>query len=163
MTLRRNGRCRYIPLRVQLRTLKDAALKPRPVPDALERPFWDGVARHTLVMQRCRACKNYVHPPYPECTNCRSGDLTFEPVSGRGVIFERAVVESPVVVGFEDDVPYACLFVELDEQAGLLVAGNLVDAAPYEARIGRPVEVVFREESDGFTLPAFKLLGEGSG
>jgi uncharacterized OB-fold protein len=114
-------------------------------------------------MQRCRACKNYVHPPYPECTNCRSGDLTFEPVSGRGVIFERAVVESPVVVGFEDDVPYACLFVELDEQAGLLVAGNLVDAAPYEARIGRPVEVVFREESDGFTLPAFKLLGEGSG
>lgn len=104
-----------------------------------------------------------MHPPYPECTNCRSGDLTFEPVSGRGVIFERAVVESPVVVGFEDDVPYACLFVELDEQAGLLVAGNLVDAAPYEARIGRPVEVVFRVERDGFTLPAFKLLGEGSG
>jgi len=41
-----------------------------------------------------------------------------------------------------------------------LVAGNLVDAPPYEARIGRPVEVVFREESDGFTLPMFKLVGE---
>ena len=111
-------------------------------------------------MQRCRACRNYVHPPYPECTNCRSGDLSFEPVSGRGVIFERSIVESPVVIGFEDEVPYACLLVELVEQAGLLVAGNLVDAPPEEARIGRPVEVVFRQEPDGFTLPMFTLVSE---
>lgn len=137
-------------------------LKPRPVPDDLAQLFWDGIADHQLVIQRCRVCRNYVHPPYPECTNCRSGDLTFEPVSGRGTIFERTIVESPIVVGFEDDVPYACLFVELDEQPGLLVAGNLVDAAPHEARIGRPVEVVFRQQSDGFTLPGFKLVDESS-
>jgi uncharacterized protein len=136
------------------------ALRPRPVPDDLTQPFWDGVADHKLVMQRCRDCRTYVHPPYPECTNCRSSDLTFEPVSGRGVIFERAIVTSPVVVGFEDSVPYACLFVELAEQPGLLVAGNLVDAAPDEAEIGRPVEVVFRQDIDGFTLPVFKLVGK---
>jgi uncharacterized OB-fold protein len=134
-------------------------LRPRPVPDDLSRPFWDGVADHKLVIQRCRDCQTYVHPPYPECTSCRSSDLTFEPVSGRGIIFERVIVASPVVVGFEDDVPYACLFVELAEQPGLLVAGNLVDAAPDEAEIGRPVEVVFRQETDGFTLPLFKLVG----
>jgi hypothetical protein len=51
-------------------------------------------------------------------------------VSGCGTIFERAIVESPVVVGFENDVPYACLLVELEEQPDLLIAGNLVDAAP---------------------------------
>ena len=79
------------------------------------------------------------------------------------MIFERAVVESPVVVGFEDDVPYACLFVELIEQAGLLVAGNLVDAAPYQANIGRPGRSGVREESDGFILTGFKLVGEASG
>jgi uncharacterized OB-fold protein len=138
------------------------ALKPRPVPDDLTQPFWDGVAAHKLVIQRCRDCQTYVHPPYPECTGCRSSDLTFEPVSGRGVIFERVIVASPVVVGFEDDVPYACLFVELAEQPGLLVAGNLVDAAPDEAEIGRPVEVVFRQDTDGFTLPLFKLVGASS-
>ncbi|MGO8863570.1 MAG: Zn-ribbon domain-containing OB-fold protein [Acidimicrobiales bacterium] len=142
---------------------ENRALKPRPVPDGLAQPFWNGVSEHRLVIQRCRACKSYVHPPYPECTSCRSGDLTFEPVSGRGIIFERVIVESPVVVGFEDDVPYVCLFVELDEQAELLVAGNLVDAAPYEAQIGCAVEVVFREESDGFILPTFKLVGNVSG
>jgi uncharacterized OB-fold protein len=78
------------------------------------------------------------------------------------VIFERSIVVSPVVVGFGDDVPYACLFVELDEQAGLLVAGNLVDAEPDEARVGRRVEVVFRAEADGFVLPMFKLVDRNS-
>jgi uncharacterized protein len=128
------------------------------VPDELSRPFWAGVADHKLVIERCQVCGNYVHPPYPECTRCRAGDLAFEPVSGQGNIYERVIVESPVVVGFEDDVPYAFLLVELDEQEGLLVAGNLVDAEPYEARIGRPVEVIFRPDHDGFTLPLFKLV-----
>jgi len=101
-----------------------------------------------------------MHPPYPECTRCRASDLTVEAVSGQGVIFERAIVESPVVVGFTGDVPYACLLVELDEQPGLLIAGNLVDFPPDEAVVGRRVEVVFRDESDGFTLPMFRLVQE---
>jgi uncharacterized OB-fold protein len=136
------------------------ALRSRPVPDPLSQPFWDAVAAHTLAIQRCQVCENYVHPPYPECTRCRSSDLTFEPVSGRGTIYERVIVESPVVVGYEDDVPYAFLLVELAEQEELLVAGNLVEASPYEGRVGRPVDVVFREEDDGFTLPSFRLVEE---
>jgi uncharacterized protein len=134
------------------------ALRPRPVPDNLSQAFWDGVTAHQLVIQRCRDCKNYVHPPYPECTRCRSSDLTFEPVSGRGTIYERVIVESPVVIGFEDDVPYAFLLVELAEQEELLVAGNLVDAPASEGRVGRQVEVVFRQDCDGFTLPVFRLV-----
>jgi uncharacterized protein len=133
------------------------SLRPRPVPDRLSQPFWDGVARSQLVVQRCWTCKTYVHPHFPECTTCHSLDFSFEPVSGRGTIFERVVVESPVVVGFAGDLPYACLLVELDDQAGLLVAGNLVDADAYEAVIGRPVEVVFRADPDGFVLPQFVL------
>ena len=137
-----------------------AQLRPRPLPDELSRPFWDGIARRQLVIQRCRPCGNYVHPPYPECTECRVSDLGFEAVSGRGRIFQRVIVESPVVVGFEADVPYACLLVELEEQADLLVAGNLVGADPREAVIGRRVELVFRQEADGFTLPAFRLVAD---
>ena len=138
-----------------------APSRPQPVVDALTAPFWEGAARHELVLQRCRACGYYVHPPYPECSKCRSNDLTFEVVRGCGTIFERAIVESPVVVGFEAAVPYACLFVELDEQQGLLVAGNLVDSTPDQAQIGRRVEVVFRDD-DGLTLPMFKLAEQPS-
>jgi uncharacterized OB-fold protein len=140
----------------------DTSLRPRPALDELSQPFWDGVARHELVLQRCAACRNFQHPPYPECMACRSRDLTFDAVSGRGTIFTRSIVESPVVIGFQDAVPYACLFVELVEQPGLLVAGNLVDAGPYEARVGCPVELVFREEPDRFTLPMFKLVERGA-
>jgi uncharacterized OB-fold protein len=138
---------------------RSSSLRPRPVADPLSEPFWEGVTRHELVIQRCRVCGDYVHPPAPECVSCRASNFTFEAVSGRGTIFERAIVEGPIVVGFEADVPYACIFVELDEQRGLLIAGNLVDDGPEEARIGRGVEVVFRDDSDGFTLPMFKLLG----
>lgn len=131
--------------------------RPRPVVDSLSQAFWEGAGRRVLVVQRCRDCGFYVHPPYPECTNCLGENLGFEAVSGRGKIYERAIVQSPVVVGFEDDVPYACLLVELEEQPELLVAGNLVDAPPDDAVIGRGVEVVFRKDLDGFTLPAFRL------
>ncbi|MHB8466812.1 MAG: Zn-ribbon domain-containing OB-fold protein [Acidimicrobiales bacterium] len=133
------------------------SLQPRPVVDELSAPFWAGVARRELVIERCRVCGYYVHPPFPECTRCREADFEFVAVSGRGRIFERAIVTSPVVVGFEDRVPYACLFVELEEQPQLLVAGILVDGSAVEAVIGRPVEVVFRaDEVDGFVLPMFR-------
>lgn len=135
-------------------------LRPRPVPDEYSRAFWDGAANGILVLQRCRSCGHFIHPPFPECTDCRSGDLGFEAVRGTGTIFERVIVESPVVVGFEDAVPYACLLVELDEQPRLLMAGNLVDAAPEEALVGRRVRTVFRAEADGFVLPQFALTGE---
>jgi uncharacterized OB-fold protein len=71
------------------------------------------------------------------------------------------IVESPVVPGFEDELPYACMYVELDEQPLLLLAGNLVDADPYEAVIGRKVQVTFRKDpTDGFELPQFHLIAE---
>lgn len=131
----------------------------RPLPDItpLTQPFWDGARRGRLVVQRCRACGHHDHPPFPECTQCRSADIGFEPVSGGGTIFQRCIVASPVVAGFEDRIPYACLVVELDEQRGLLVVGNLVQAAPTEAVIGRRVEVVFEDCGAGLVLPMFRL------
>ena len=104
-------------------------MRPRPDITPLTQPFWDGAAQGRLVLQRCRACGHYDHPPFPECTQCRSADSAFEPVSGAGTIFQRCIVASPVVAGFEERIPYACLAVELDEQRGLLVVGNLVDNA----------------------------------
>jgi uncharacterized OB-fold protein len=134
-------------------------LRPRPIVDVQCAPFWEGVTRGELVIERCRVCGYFVHPPFPECTRCRASDFEFVAVSGRGSIFERAIVTSPVVVGFEDRVPYACLFVELEEQSQLLVTGNLVDSPATEAVVGRAVELVFRaDELDGFVLPMFRLV-----
>jgi uncharacterized protein len=132
-------------------------LRPRPVIDPLSQAYWDGVARSELVIEKCRACGHHIHPPFPECTSCRSNDIDFVAVSGRGRIHQRAIVETPVVPGFEHEVPYVCLTVELDEEPGLIVLGNLIGAPPYEAVIGRSVEVVFITEADGFVRPVFQL------
>lgn len=132
---------------------------PRPVIDDLSRPFWDGATQGKLVIQQCQACHHLNHPPFVECTRCRSSDLDFTTVSGRGVVYQRAIVESPITLGFTD-LPYACLMVELVEQKRLLIAGNLVGADPYEATIGRPVQVVFQVQPDGFTLPQFQLSSD---
>lgn len=136
------------------------SLRPRPLVDEQSAPFWDGVARGELVIERCRACGHYVHPPFRECTRCRASNSEFVTVSGPGGIFGRAIVTSSVVVGFEDRVPYVCLFVELEEQVQLLVAGNLVDSPAREAVV-QAVEVVFRDDDlDGFALPMFRLAVE---
>jgi uncharacterized OB-fold protein len=101
-------------------------------------------------------CGNRDHPPFPECTRCRSTDVGFAAVSGNGRIFERAIVRAPVVPGFESDVPYACIAVELDEQPGLLVATRFAGVAE-DAVIGARVVVSFASDDQGVVLPFFRL------
>jgi uncharacterized OB-fold protein len=137
--------------------MMEKATRPMPAPDAATEAFWRSGARGRLLVQQCRRCGNYDHPPFPECTRCRSADVELTEVSGRGTIFERAIVSSPVVSGFEEVVPYVCLVVELDEQPGLLVAGNLVGVEPAEAVIGRRVVVQFEALGADLFLPVFRL------
>ena len=132
------------------------ATKSRPVVNELTKPFWDGAAEHRLVLQHCVACGHFDHPPFPECTKCRSQNIEFVEVSGRGTIHSSVIVRSPVVIGFEDEVPYACVMVELDEQEELFLATNVIGIPADEVVIGDRVIVDFLER-DGFTLPVFRL------
>ena len=99
------------------------------------------------------------HPPQALCLGCGSGDLSFQPVSGKGRIHSFAIMRHDHYPSFRDRLPYVNLWVELDEQPFLIVIANLLEAAPEEAAIGKPVEVVFQEISDEITLPQFRLIG----
>jgi uncharacterized OB-fold protein len=133
-----------------------------PVPDELTEPYWQAAREQRLVMQRCVACRTYIHPPFPMCTSCYSTELSFEEVSGRGTIYSSSTMHEPMVAGFEDSLPYVCVVVELDEQPGLLMLTNLVDATADDARCGARVEVGFEEIDGGFLLPQFRLAAEGA-
>jgi uncharacterized OB-fold protein len=63
----------------------------------------------------------------------------------------------PLVEGFEDVVPYTCVAVELQEQSGLIAAGNLIGSPPDAAAVGAAVEVIFEEIDEGYRLPQFRL------
>lgn len=132
-------------------------LRPLPVPDEDSRPFWEGCRRHQLLMQRCSACGVLRFHPRPMCSKCRSMVSEWVPVSGRGTIASRVVVHAPVLPAFQDRVPYAVVLVELDEDPGLRLVGNVLDAAPEQVRIGLPVRVAFEELTDEVTLPQWQL------
>ncbi len=137
--------------------MTDTLSKPLPLPDDLTRPFWDAARERRLEIQRCSACGYYNHPPRPLCDSCGLEDLAFEPVSGRGSIYSYTVMRQRNVKGFENDVPYVNVIVELDEQPMLFMITYMPGSESDRVRIGQRVQVVY-EERDGVVLPQFEAV-----
>jgi uncharacterized protein len=132
---------------------------PLPKPDEVSRFFWDGCARHQLLIQQCGSCGRYNHPPRIVCPTCLSTSLEPTQVSGRGVVDTFTVPLQPYDSYFAARVPYVLAVVELAEQQHLKMVTNIVDIDPDDVRVGMPVEVVFTEVVPGVTLPLFKVSG----
>lgn len=130
--------------------------KPLPAADDLSQPFWEAAKQQQLVIQRCRECGYFNHPPRPACDACQSPQLHFEPVSGRGTIYSFTVMHQPNVAGFEDQIPYLNILVELDEQPRLFMVATVPAVAEGKIQIGGRVEVYFEEVSADVTLPQFR-------
>ena len=131
--------------------------RPLPVPDQWTKPFWDAAKYGRLELQRCQDCGHFQHPPYPTCLNCMSINLKFEPVGGSGTIYAYTFMHHTGDKRFASAVPYASIVVALDEAPGARMAGNLLGVPHTEAKVGRPVEVVFESLNDDISLPQFKL------
>ena len=135
---------------------KEQQPKPLPAVDDLTRPFWEAAARHQLVVQRCQDCEYFNHPPRPVCDACQSQHLTFVLVSGRGHIYTFTVMHQPNIAGFEQDIPYLNLLIELEEQPRLFMVSYLPISAKSDVRIGGAVEVYFAPVDEEITLPQFR-------
>ncbi len=116
--------------------------------------YWKGGARGELYFLRCAACRSYVHPPSPVCPDCLSSELAPAAVSGRAKLLTWTVNHHPWISGFEP--PYVIAIVEIEEQPGLRITTNLVNATPEELRKNLPVRVLFEERDDGIFVPLFE-------
>ena len=129
-------------------------MAPRILPtlDDLNRPFWTGGANGELLIQRCAACRRWVHPPVNACPACE-GALVAEAVSGHGTIFTFTVNEQQ----FHPDVapPYVIAIVVLDEQDDLRLPTNIVNADSDTLQVGTPVRVLFEQHGEVF-VPIFE-------
>ena len=130
--------------------------RPLPVADDLSQPFWEAAKQRRLVVQRCRECGYFNHPPRPACDACQSQQLQFEPVSGRGTIYSFTIMHQPNIAGFEDQIPYINILVELEEQPLLFMVSNLPASDLDKIKIGGQVEVYFEEVDPDITLPQFR-------
>lgn len=148
--------------------------RPVPVADAQSAGFWEAAARHVLTIARCSVCGCFSHPPDIVCAHCGSvdPDFRFHPVSGNATVRSWTVVRQALLPGFDADVPYLIVDVELAEQADLRMTGRLMEGTGVLAAslvngasvangtlpaVGARVHVVFEDIADGVSIPAFRL------
>jgi hypothetical protein len=138
--------------------------RPVPVPDEQSAPYWEAAAAHILTAARCSNCRLFSLPPDVVCPHCRttSPNFAFEPVSGRGAVRAWTVVRQSFLPGFEGDVPFVLVDVELDDQRELRLIGRLVDGVEAPLRLGARVVPAFEDLGPGVSIPAFALDGAPS-
>jgi hypothetical protein len=101
----------------------------------------------TVTLQRCAGCGRWRFPPRRYCAECASPDATFEPVEGTGVVRSLAVSHRSMDPGWQTEVPFATLVVELDEGPRLLAATH---AQPDTVSIGTRVACTIEPRSEDF-------------
>jgi len=133
--------------------------RPLPVLTTSTRVFWTGGREGRLMIHRCQGCGYWVHPPAGFCPRCEGRDVVAEAASGRGTVASFTVNHQR----WEPDlpVPYVLALVELDEQADVRLATNVVNCPPESVSIGMPVEVLFEQNEDVW-VPLFQPTNRGS-
>ena len=75
----------------------------------------------------------------------------------RGKVWGYVHMQQPYLKSFADDIPYNVVLVELEE--GPLMFSNVVGAEADAIRVDMPVEVVFDDVTEEFTLLKFRPAG----
>lgn len=138
--------------------MSEKRAKPLPAIDEVSKPFWEAAKQHSLALQRCKACGYFNHPPRLACDACQSQQLAFEAVGGRGTIYSFTVMHQPNIAGFEDEIPYLNILVELAEQPQLFMVSNLPMTEQDKVAIGKQVEVFFEDVDAEVSLPRFRVV-----
>ncbi|MEU2267255.1 bifunctional MaoC family dehydratase N-terminal/OB-fold nucleic acid binding domain-containing protein [Streptomyces olindensis] len=134
------------------RRSKPREIRPRPVVNRDNAGFWEGVARHELLIQRCTGCGTLRFPWLPGCNGCGSPDWDTVGASGEGTVYSYVVLHHPPFPAFEP--PYAVGLIELAE--GVRIVSNVVGVPYDKVRIGMPVRLEFRRYDDELVLPVFQ-------
>ncbi len=128
--------------------------KPVPRIDDTNRPHWDGAKAGELRVQRCTSCGALRYPTARWCPQCLSEDSDWTTVSGKGTVWSWCVFHRAYFKGFEEEMPYPVVLVELDE--GPRIYSNLVGRPGEKPEIGMRVRAVFEPATPDLTLVKFE-------
>ena len=121
--------------------------KPLPLATPTTAPFWEGLRRGELRLQRCAQCGTWVFYPRSNCPGCLSPELPWHTVAGTGRLHSFTIARVPTAPFFADEVPQLLALVELDE--GVRVPSTLVGVAESEIAIGMRLAPVFERTGGG--------------
>ena len=130
--------------------------KPLPVSSVESKPFWDGCKNRQLLLPHCQRCGSHWFPASATCPKCLSTEWEWSKASGRGKIYSFGVYHRLYHKGFEAELPYAVVVVQLEE--GPRILSNVVGCAPENLKCGMPVEVFFEDVVEDTTLYKFRAV-----
>jgi len=134
--------------------------KQSPIPDALDKPFWDACNEGRLVIQNCKACNLMQHPPQRDCNQCGSGaNLEWKQVSGRGKIYSYGVVYDSPVALLQADQPYNVAIIQLEEDPAVNMLSHLPGTPLDQVPVGATVKVIFEPtQATGQKVPEWQVV-----
>ena len=128
--------------------------KPLPKIDERNGPHWQGNAAGELRVQQCDDCKNLRFPASRWCPHCLGEKASWAKTKGKGKVWSFCVFHRAYFKGFEPELPYAVVLVELDE--GPKLYSNLVGVPRDRIKIGMRVRAKFEKVTDDVTLAKFE-------
>ena len=132
-----------------------AEVRALPAPTPTSAPFWDGLRRGVLRLQRCEPCGIWVYYPRSHCPRCLSPDMRWEEAQPKGVVHSVTVVRQPISAPFPSDQPQALAIVALD--IGPHLPTWLITDNPTGIRVGDRVSGVFHHIAVDQTLLRFAI------
>ena len=125
-----------------------------PVPDRDSQPYWDGLARGELRLQRCTGCQALRWPARAICNRCRGFEHAWESCDGAARLVSWIRTHQVFAPALRDAVPYVVVQVALDAQPDLLLIGGWSSSQP--PSVGESLEMEIREGAEGDRLPCWR-------
>lgn len=116
-------------------------------PDGLSAPYWEGLGRNRLLVQRCGRCGTWQFGPEWLCHHCHAFDPEWIEVAPCGRIFSWERVWHPSHAALKQHGPYLAVLVELPHAGCVRMVGNLLGDPMQDVTIGSDVEGVFEHHS----------------
>ena len=135
--------------------------KQSPIPDELDKPFWDACNEGRLVIQNCKACNRLQHPPAKTCSKCGSDQhLEWREMSGRGNIYGYIVAYDTPTTTMTADQPFNIAMIQLEEDPGINTLSHLPGVPVDEVPVGATVQVEFETTpATGQKVPEWRVVG----
>ena len=131
----------------------DEKFLPEGVP-GWHQPFWESLRQRDIKVQRCTSCGAFRYVPKEICANCHSKGYSWEPVSGRGIVYTYTIVHRAPTPAYQTGAPYAIVHAAMEE--GFRMVGTMTGADPASVEIGAPVRVVYTDLSPEWTIVEFE-------
>jgi uncharacterized OB-fold protein len=135
--------------------------KQSPIPNEVDKPFYDAANDERLVIQFCGACQRWQFPPQPGCAQCGSAgsSMAWREVAGRGTIYSYGVVYDSPITSLQADQPYNVAVISLDQAPEINMLSHLPGSKPGEVEIGRGVRLVFEvTPATGQKVPEWQVI-----